>query len=222
MHRRAFLTGVGSVVSLSCAGCSAPSSDSQIISPHRDTPTLETETAGSEFDSAVEPTLRLGAASGLTFEVAPSREYEYLEANNSVRITWDAGDSSTMPFARWGTQRAVDHASDRLQTLLDEKSLTGTGISVGQGRFELSDIDVPADEEPPTDAEFKRAVALGPMVFHQHHYARDGSLLSEPDVDFQKIVANTPRVMEITVLFPEQEYTAILPVACDRGWIRDE
>lgn len=138
MNRRAFLAGVGSVVSLSCAGCSAPSSDSQTTSPHRNTPIPEPETTGSEFDPAVEPTLRLGAASGLRYEVMPSREYEYLEANNSVRVTWGAGDRSTMPFARWETHRTVDHASDRLQTLLDEKALTGTGCRFSKDRCEYA------------------------------------------------------------------------------------
>lgn len=206
VNRRTFLAGLGASSCLTSAGClSTPS------------PSTTTE----EFNPDVEPTTRLGTAPGISFEATPERDYEYLEESNRVRILYDSGDTSTVDFETWGTGRAASHAADRLHRLLEEKSLTGTGINIGKGRVELVDIDVPAGGDPPTQEEFTRGAPVCPQVFHFHHYARDGSLISKPEVSFQKLVDASPRSMEVTMLFPEKEYTAVLPVACSRTWQRN-
>ncbi|RXK51771.1 hypothetical protein [Halorientalis pallida] len=205
MIRREFLAGLGASVGVIYAGCLSPSS-----------------TQTEEFTPDVEPTKRLGQAPGISFDAKPQEEYEYLEESDSVRIQYESGESSTFAFAWWGTARAAEHGADRLKRLLEDKSLTGTGISTGWGETELAAIDVPTDEDPPTQEEFKRGPPLCPKVRHLHHYARDGSLISKPDVSFSRIVEATPRSMEITMLFPEKAYTAVLPVVCSRTWQRNE
>lgn len=207
MHRRAFLAGVSASVCLTNAGC--------LSNP---TPSTTTE----EFNPAIEPTTRLGTAPRISFEATPEREYEYLEESNRVRILYDSGHTSTIDFETWGTGRAASHAADRLQHILEEKSLTGTGISVGKGRVTVSEIDVPASGDPPTQEEFERGAPVCPQVFHFHHYARNGSLISEPEVPYQELVEAAPRSMEVTMVFAENEYTAVLPVVCTRTWQKNE
>jgi len=218
MNRRAFLGGVISSISLVSAGClAAPPT----------TPTEEEKQQDSEqnkegFNPAIEQVTRLGDAPGISFEVTPEREYVYLEEDDRVKIQYDSGGSSTMSFREYGTLRAVDHSSDRLKQILEDNSLTGTGISTGQGRMKLSDIDTPDGEAAPPQAEFSRDAPIAPKVFHTHHYARDGSLISEPDIAFEEIVATVPRSMEVTMLFPEKEYTAVLPCVCTKDWQQNE
>ncbi|MXR51125.1 hypothetical protein GRX03_05825 [Halovenus sp. WSH3] len=216
MTRRAFLTGVGSSICFAFAGCLATDNNDDPSSKPAD------RREDEEFTPDVEPVTRLGKAPSISFEAAPERAYEYLEADDSVRIHYDSGETSTMSFDRWGTARAVDHGSDRLQSLFENKSLIGTGISIGQGQVELSNIEVSSGGEQPTQEEFKWGAPLAPIGFHSHHYARDGELISKPDVPFQRLVEEAPRSMEITMLFPEKEYTAVLPVVCDRTWSKDQ
>lgn len=214
MTRREFLVGAGSAISLAFAGC--------LSADNSDEPSSENESDDEVFDPDVEPARRLGQGPGVSFEATPERAYEYLEASDRVQIRYDSGDTSVMAFDRWGTARATDHGADRLQSILNSKSLTGTGIGIGQGRVEVADIEVSSGEERPTQDEFKRAAPLSPSVYHSHDYARDGSLISEPDVPFQRIIEETPRSMEITMLFPEKEYTAVLPAVCHRTWSKNE
>lgn len=213
MIRRNVLSGVAVsvAVGLTTAGClsgSAPTS-------------REGETA-SEFDPDVKRMRRLGAAPDIRFEVSPASDYEYLEERNRVRLHYDSGDTSTMSFGRYGTHQAVQHGSDRLRRILDTNSLTGTGISTGQGRFELSDLTTSTTEESSLQEEIVRDAPIAPMVFHSHHYARDGSLISKPSVSFQEIVKAVPRLMDISITFPEQKYRAVLPVVCEKGWYKNE
>jgi len=127
-----------------------------------------------------------------------------------------------MKFGKFGTLCAVDHGSDRLQQILEDNSLIGTGISTGQGQIKSTEIDTSNNETAPVQAEFSRNVPRAPIVFHSHHYARDDSLISEPDIAFEKIVATVPRSMEVTVLFSEKRYTAVLPCVCTKDWEKNE
>lgn len=83
----------------------------------------------------------------------------------------------------------------------------------------LDELTRPEDTEPPDESSFKRAVEIGPHVWHFHEYSRDGELLSEPDVAFEAIVNATPRSFEVTIHYSEETYVAILPVMCRREWI---
>lgn len=65
---------------------------------------------------------------------------------------------------------------------------------------------------------FKRDREIGPTVNHSTMYDRQGALVSSPKVAFEALVEATPRTMEVTMEFPEGEYTAILPVLCSKRW----
>ena len=211
LHRRRILSGVAVVGGLATAGCLSGGA-----------PSSRGEQDGSEFDPDIEQRIQLGGASKSTLEIAPKDDYEYLAEEGKVRIEYDSGDTSTMSFGRYGTHQAVDHGTDRLQRLLESESMTGTGISVGRGGFEISELTTSTAEESPLSEEIKRDALLAPKVFHSHHHARDGSLISEPSISFQEIVEVIPRMMNITITFPEQQYQAVLLVVCKKGWYQNE
>lgn len=211
MRRRRVLSGVGVFGVIATAGCLSGTA-----------PSSRGEQDSSEFDPNIEQRIQLGGASKSAFEVAPKDDYEYLEEQGEIRIEYGSGDTSTMSFGRYGTHQAIDHGGDRLQSLLNSESMTGTGISVGQGIFEISDLTTSRAEDSSLSEEIKRDAQLAPQVFHSHHYARDGSLISEPSVSFQEIVETVPRMMDITINFPEQQYQAVLPVVCEKGWYQNE
>jgi hypothetical protein len=196
MKRRSAITGAGTVLSMLLAGCSGD--------------------ADSKFDPDVEPVERLGAGSPVAIEAEPEHEYEYLAESNSVHVEYKYGDSETMPFADWGTRRAAVHAADHVHTLLRKESLIGTAISVDHGEAILTELDRTSTDDSPPNPALNRAVPVAPIVFHKHTYNRDGKITIEPSVSFQTIVNATPRTIDVTMLFPEREYSTILPVVCKR------
>lgn len=172
---------------------------------------------GNDFDP-VEPKERLGSADAISLEASPERGYEYHEADDSV--TTDSG--AEMPFDEWGTRRATAHASAAVRKRLAKLSLLVSGVSTGSGRTVLNSLDELEGDDRPTEDDFDRDFAISPIVSHQHLYDRGGNLIREPEVPFERIVEETPRVAAVTMLFPEREYRAILPVVCQRRWIREE
>jgi len=90
------------------------------------------------------------------------------------------------------------------------------------GTVVLSEIDWAGTSSPPTEDEFSRDAEFGTKVYHLHHYDRNGGLLNEPSVSFDDVVSATSRKIEITIVFSEREYTAVLPVLCHRGWKQNE
>lgn len=161
----------------------------------------------TEFDPEVEPKERLGAASRVSMDVTAEKDFR---------------ETDERSFEEWATRRAAEHAGNRLRTILSEESLTGPGVDIMVGTVDLQTLDPSSDTEPPTESDFKRAVDIGPLVFHYRHYSRDGELLSKPDVEFQAIVDTTPRSFEVTMNYPEESYVAILPAMCRRGWIQND
>jgi len=218
MIRRAFLAGVVSSISLASTGCLSGSPSSSTEGTEQE----QKKEQKDEFEPGIEQVMRLGGASGISFEEDPEWEYEYLEGSDRVRIQYDSGGSSTTAFGKFGTLRAADHCSDRLQRILEDNSLAGTGISAGWGRVELTEIDSSTNETVTLRKEITRDAPMAPKVYHSHHYARDGSPISEPAVPFEDIVETVPKLMEITILFPEKRYTAVLPVVCTKEWYKDE
>jgi hypothetical protein len=104
--------------------------------------------------------------------------------------------------------------------ILEQESLTGEGISVGQGVVNLAEIDM-TDTDQSTEIEFHRATNRSPIVFHQHHYSRDGDVITDPAVAFESVVNATPRSVSVTVTDLNREYIAVLPVMCERDWIQN-
>ena len=223
MIRRTFLAGGISSISLASAGCLSGSASRSTAEESQEGDQKQgEEQEPAEFDPDIEQVTRLGDAAGISFEVAPEWEYEYHEENDSVRIQYNSGDSGTMPFGMFGTLRAVDHSSDRLQQILEDNSLTGTGISTGWGRLKMSEIDTSNSDTTLLSEEFTRDAPMAPKVYYTHHYTRDGSLISEPAIPFADLVEAVPRSMEVTMLFPEKSYTAVFPVVCRKDWTKNE
>ena len=223
MIRRTFLAGGIGSISLVSAGCLSGSASRSTTEENQEGDQKQGEEGDTaEFDPDIEQATRLGDAAGISFEVAPEWEYEYREENDSVRIQYDSGGSGTMAFGKFGTLRAADHSSDRLQRILADSSLTGTGISTGWGRVKRSEIEPSTNETTSAQEEFTRDAPVAPKVYHTHQYARDGSLVSEPAVPFVDLVEAVPRSMEVTVRFPERSYTAVFPVVCTKDWTKDE
>lgn len=201
MGRREFLAGATSLICLTSAGCLS---------------------RFGEFDPDIEPKKQLGEASGISFEVDPDLEYEYLEENDRVRIHFDGDDATTMAFDEFGKLRAAEHGSDRLQQILEDNSLAGTGIGSGWGRTDLTEIDTSGTTTNSLQEEFTQDPLWAPRVDHVHSYDRNGVLVYEPAVPFQDVVTVAPRSMEITILFSERNYTIFLPVICRKLWAKDE
>jgi len=168
----------------------------------------------------VEPVRQLGDAPAVARSAEPTQDYEYLPEENRVRVRSASGETSTFPFPEWGTMRAANHGAAHISSVLDDESLLVAGVSVGWGRVDLSDIDW-TETPTPTEDEFDRDADVAPRVSHEQHYDRNGNLLHEPAVSFDAVASTTPRKIETTVLFPEREYTATLPVVCERTWFQN-
>jgi len=170
-----------------------------------------------EFNPDIERSTRLGGADPLTIETRPERDYEYIDANDMVHIRYDSGETGKMPFAEWGTRQAAEAARTHVISIYEQEGLGEDGIGVGTGREVLNELD-----DPPPESAFHRAVAIGVKGRHMTLYSRSGKLLNEPTVDFETVVAATPRSADVTMLFDDRRYTAILPIVCERGWLKQE
>lgn len=193
MHRRRFL-GLGSAALLpTLAGCD-----------------------GDDFDP-VESKKQLGEAPGISIEVGPDREYEYLEESDEIRFGWS---DETRPMGEWGTERAADEAADAIDDHLREHSIQDERI--GSGVNEVDRFDIEDAGGDPDDAEFERDRPLGVTVQHTYTYDQDGSLHSKPEIPFEDVVAVTPRSVAVTIHLPDYDYRVVLPVVCWRTVVRFE
>jgi hypothetical protein len=170
----------------------------------------------NDFEPDIEEKIKLGQADPVSTEAEPEREYEYLEEDDAVLIEYNTGRTNRMPFDEWGTRRAVAAGADYIQQRLEQKEW-GSEISFARGVVELTDLEGDVDE-----SEFDRDIRLGIKLNYYIGYSRDGEKQFEPEVDFSKVVDATPRKIEVTMLFPEQEYTAVLPVICRRNVSQEE
>lgn len=211
MNRRTVLAVAGGMLSAGFAGCLDTSRLSR-----RGGDASESENAG-EFEPDIEPETRLGGEEQVSIEAEPEREYEYIEADDSVRITYDSGRTNEMSFDEWGTRRATAAAASHVRSSLENDGLLGTGVHVATGVAEVDALEDPADEPA-----FDRAIPLGVIVSHSTLYSRDGERRSEPDVAFDAVVAATPRSLEVTMSFEERPYTAVVPGFCRRVRKRED
>ena len=203
MSRRRVLSSIGVALSSSVAGCLAPGS---LMRGNED-----------DFEPDVEPIARLGSAEQDSIEAKPEREYEYNEEHDTVHITYDSERTNEMSFDEWGTRRAASAAESHILSVLETEQLLGAGVDVGSGVAEVNGLD-----DNPSESEFERTIPLAPVVHHEALYSRDGTLISDSEIEFETVVATTPRSIEVTMLFDEREYTAVLPVVCRRSWIQEE
>lgn len=158
------------------------------------------------FEPDVEPVERVGGAPWITLR-------EHVEDEDAP--------INEPRFEEWATRRANELAVERLRAELEDDGLLGEGISVGGSTFELDELDVSPGIDRPSESEFRRAVPIGPSVFHFHHYSQEGELLAAPAVSFERLVEATPRAFEVALSFDDRDYVAVLPSLCRRGWKRN-
>lgn len=172
---------------------------------------LESEVPDTDPCDDVETIAALGNKSGISIETTSDRDYEYIDDKEQVRVTYDDGTTAEMSFGRLATKRAASEAAERVIQLLEAEGMSDP--AVGGGRVRLDEIT----EEDPNPDEFKRAVPSGVRVLHTKSYSQNGHLLSEPDVDFQEVVDVLPRTITVDIAFENHDYTAKLPVMCERA-----
>ena len=194
MHRRGFLALGTAALLPTLAGC------------------------GESFDP-IEPKKRLGSAAPLAVEIEPDREYEYVESSHEVRFAWSG---ETRPMDEWGSTRAGEHAADVVQHELDAAGVLGEQVGVSSESVNLSTLDDWQGSERPRATEFEGSLDRGTVVSHLYHYERDGSVYQKPAVAFDRLVEVTPRSVEVTLQLPEYAHDVVLPVVCNRTWIRNE
>jgi len=195
--RRVFLQIGGASLTILAGGCIGQSNANEEPKENETTSGLDRELS-----------TQLGEAPEVMAEVEPTGDYEYIQEENRIRT----GDSSTQPFPEWATAKAADHAGNYIRSLLDEKSLLGDGVTAGSGIVDFSEIDW--DRSQPDKDEFSQDGRFAPIVSYTYRFDSDGNLIGEPDITFDKLVSETPRKAEVTVLIPEQEYIATVPVIC--------
>lgn len=193
MHRRRFLVLGSAALLPTLAGC-----------------------GGDDFDP-IESKKELGATPGISIEVEPDRNYEYLEESDEIRFGWSG---ETMPMGEWGTERAAEEAADTVNDHLRENGIQDKYIGPGVNEVDRFDIEDAGGD--PDDGEFERDRPLGVTVQHTYTYERDGSLHSKPAIPFTDVVSATPRSVAVTIHLPDYQYRAVLPVVCWRTVARFE
>lgn len=132
-----------------------------------------------------------GEADPITLESAPVTEYEYQPETETV-VFEDGDERYTLPFSEWGTHEAAMIAAPAVRETLSAADITD--VRVGRGRVLAETV---ADSEA-----LERDSNLGVVVENTG------------ETPFDRLVAATPRRCHVTVLFPEGDYTAVLPVLC--------
>lgn len=198
--RRTVVTTVGATLSAPLGGCSQSASGE--LSP--------------PFEAVTEP----GAGQPVSLEVEPTREYTYVPEDDAVRYETTGPERVThakrMPFEEWGTRRANEHAYQRLNSRLDEEFPDRQLVRTAMGHLPVWELTSGKNSAERSDLEFKRAVEIGLKVLYYHVYDHNGDRVETPHVSWDALVNSVPRAIELTMLFPEREYTAILPVLCEQ------
>lgn len=114
----------------------------------------------------------------------------YIEESHEVTTR-----GSTLSFDTWGHRKCFTVASRKGPSIVDERldtDVVGLGSSV---RGLLYDF-----------------VAV---IHHSIHLARDGSVISEPNVGLDEVISVAPRTITVTVSLDGQDYTESVPVAVE-------
>lgn len=220
MNRRKLIIGTGLASIPTISGCidnNANAADENNDDQSSENDDRENNNGDGSIDLDSEATQVLGAAPSISIESEPDRDYDYLKDEDRVQIQYDGGGTDEMPFDEWGTRQATSAAADHILTLLDEEGVLKEGIRVGEAIFDLDDLE-DNSEESPDSTEFERDVDIGPVV----SYLEDDSKDDEIEVEFETVVESTPRSIEVSMLFDEGEYTAILPVMCMKGQVEED
>ncbi|SDQ63674.1 hypothetical protein [Natronobacterium texcoconense] len=169
----------------------------------------EFETPDPDFETIH----KIGEAEPIAIEAKPDREYEYIEAEETVRIQDSRGETRELSFDEWGTRQALSAAESHVISLLEDEDV-GSMIDVGIGGPGLSEVSNKDVDESDFDREGESSI----VVSHTTLYTQTGEKHDEPAIGFEYLVELIPTKIEVTMLFDEREYTAVLPVLCHREW----
>jgi len=193
--RRQFLgaTATGAVVAT--AGCLGS------FETGDDGPTTdESPTTSATTSAALSPGEQIqGEAESIsTTETVTDDQYEYVEANDTVRYpaTMSGGEVASYGYSTFEEWTEVEGASAGSLAVLDrlESRLESTAsISAGIGTPDVAD-------------------GLAVTVSYETLKNREGEVIEEPDVPVRRVVAETPHSFEATVEFAGRSETHSYPV----------
>lgn len=196
MRRRIVLSSISVALSSSLSGCSAIGSPT---SENRDTVESDagSNTSSEDTDtdeSDVESSPHLGAAQRVSIAAEPEQKSE---------------PDSDESFDEWITRSAAFAAASHIKSLLEEKEMIEEGIHVGPHNVKVANLADNVDE-----SEFERAIPIGVVVRQTPGFIHMGESISEPEIEFDKLVAATPRSIEVTMMVDDDEHSVVLPVVC--------
>lgn len=194
MNRRAYLAGIGAGVASLAGGLAVAEA--------------------TRADVMAEPSLIRGEGDPVSASETVERDYvEYVEATDEVRyVTVERGDDSetvvhdgeaaseTEPFERWANRACASVGSRAVLPAVDrrfEQPVAGLGKGV-------------------------RGLVFGLMITVDHVVVRDedGSVVNEPNVGLDELVAATPRAVNATITFEGREHTRAVSVAVEHAETR--
>lgn len=197
--RRTVLAAVSSVLT-AAAGC---------LSRHSENPS-----------PAIDSIQRLGTDARLSFVVDPVREYTYLPEDEIVRYEEEFNGvthTEQMPFREWGTRQAAAHARNRLWSRFTTQYRDYEFVASSVGSIESVELEANKTAEASTENSFKRAVDIAPKLRYNMWYNdQTGEIVRKPPISWETFVAAVPQTVEVTMVFPEREYNAVLPGVCQR------
>lgn len=144
-----------------------------------------------------------GESVAVTREVDPV-DSTYLPDSNRVEMTLGSGEhavTDTVSFEVWAETEAALVAAEAAAAAARERLDGDATLSAG----------IDADDDPGTVRSF---VAL------DYRYDESETLVAEPGVAFDEVVAATPESVSATVVFAGQEYADTVPIHVQREVVR--
>jgi len=154
----------------------------------------------------------LGSADTISIEKQSEREYDYVEGDNIVQVTYEDGSTNQMTFDELGTREANVAAADYLRNLFEEEGLLERGVSVLMGEVLLEKVT-----NLPNELEFNRSVPLGVIVLL--NMPNNGV---ESQIQLDDLIQKTPRAIKVKVRFNRDDYFGKLPVVCEKDTLIEE
>lgn len=139
-------------------------------------------------DISADGELTRGAGDAVAIAETVTRDsVEYLESSNDV-----VENGHTAPFEEWARRECEEIAADEVVPVVDDRieaSVEGVGSGV-------------------------RYLLFGPVITVDHTVTRDrdGSVASEPNVPFERLISVAPRTVTVTVTLDGRGFTTAVPV----------
>lgn len=195
MCRRSFLIpGVG-VLSASLGGC--VSQVRNAMSTGNDEPNLDAE-------------FRIAEGPRQSVEASIEREYEYDDESDTVIVATTGAEFS---WEDWAHRRAQRAAADHIADFLGD-------AWINQGIYP----SIPRDLEEYLEGyfeldfgEFPNSDGDGLIVEHVTVLSREGTVIKEPEVEFETVVERVPSALDMTFELHEGSVSVEFPVVCVRA-----